>query len=200
VTRAYVQGIIGHGDGSMGTGIQPRDGYLYFYKNRVISMVDNQGFWSNNNYFETQGVALFDLLNTRSLTTVMARNNLLYATSRTAGATPAPIALFYWQGKAEFEANWTNNFTRVRSYYGGDNLATGTKWTGKNLLTNTLIDGVAANGLTQSTANPGFVDFAGGNYLTTTASPYASLNAAYPTAITKRGLTPKSEPVKAPFN
>lgn len=199
VTRDYVQGIIGHGDGSMGTGLQPRDGRLYFYNNRVVSMVDNEGFWRNNTYFETQGVALFDLLNTRSPTTVVALNNLLYATSRTAGATPAPIALFYWQGRAEFDANWTNHFIQVSDPYGGTNLATGSKWDGRNLLTGTQIDGAEANGLTRSSASPGFVDAANGNYLTTASSPYANLQATYPLAITRRGLVPQDDPVTRPL-
>ena len=81
---------IGYGDGDMGTGIQPRGGNLYFYSNRVVSTVDNQAFWMNNNYYDTQAVAVFDLLNYKNPATVVARNNLMYATSASASAPPAP--------------------------------------------------------------------------------------------------------------
>lgn len=198
VTRQYVQGIIGHGDGGMGTNKQPREGNLFFYNNRVASFVNNESFWRNNNFFEKQPVALFDLLNTRSQTTVVARNNLLYAAPATAGATAAPIGLFYYQGRADFQANWTNNFALTVDPYGGTNLATGTKWNGINTLTNTLIDGNAANGLTKNTSSPGFVDMAKGNFLTTSSSPYALLAGNLPTGITKRNLMPAAEPVTAP--
>lgn len=184
VTKSYVQAVVGHGDGGMGTGKQPREGRLYFYANRVVSQVDNVGYWQNNIYYPTQGVPLFDLLNTRSPTTVVARNNLLFAGSKTVGGTPAPMALFYWQGLADFEANWVNQFVKVYSNVGGTNLATGTQFNGAGL-----------GGLANSNGSPGFVDFANGNYLTTPGSPFAGLAAAYPSGITKRGLVPTADPV-----
>lgn len=198
VTRQYLQAIVGHGDGSMGTNKQPREGNLFFYNNRVASFVNNESFWRNNNYFELQPVPLIDLLNTRAPTTVVARNNLLYAAPATAGATAAPIGLFYYQGRADFQSNWTNSFAHTVDPYGGTNLATGTKWNGMNTLTNTLIDGNAANGLTKNTSSPGFVDMANGNFLTTSSSPYALLSGNLPTGITKRNLVPMAEPVTAP--
>lgn len=198
VTRQYLQAVVGHGDGGMGTNKQPREGKLFFYNNRVASFVDNEPFWRNNNYFELQPVPLIDLLNTRAQTTVVARNNLLYAASATPGAQPAPIGLFYFQGRADFLANWTNNFAHTVDPYGGTNLATGTKWDGLNVLTGTVIDGRAVNGLAQDSANPGFVDVAAGNFLTTGASPYAQLKAALPDGITRRKLQPTAEPVTAP--
>lgn len=188
VTRDYLQGIIGHGDGGMGTNLQPREGHLYFYANRVLSTVDNQGFWSNNQYTERQGVPLFDLLNTRSPTTVVARNNLLYATSRSLGAEAAPLALFYWQGIADFAGNWANDFIQVYAPAGGTNLATGTRF-----------DGSGLGGLTTQAGDPGFVDAAGGDYRLTAGSPFRSLAAALPAAVIERGLAPTAEPVRAPF-
>ena len=188
VTRAYLQSVIGYGDGDMGTGIQPRGGNLYFYNNRVVSMVDNQAFWMNNNYYDTQAVAVFDLLNYKNPATVVARNNLMYATSASTGATPAPLGIFYWQGKADFQANWVNSFVQVVSPAGGTNLATGNKF-----------DGTGLGGLANSTTNPGFVDFTGGNYLTTSSSPFASLAGTFPTGITKRSLTPVADPVTKPL-
>lgn len=198
VTRQYLQAIVGHGDGGMGTNKQPREGKLYFYNNRVASFVNNEPFWRNNNYFEFQPVPLIDLLNTRAPTTVVARNNLLYAAPATAGATPAPIGLFYYQGRADYQSNWTNNFAHTVDPYGGTNLATGTKWNGINIPTNTVIDGATVNGLTKNTSSPGFVDMANGNFLTTSTSPYASLNGALPSGITARKLEPVAEPVTAP--
>lgn len=188
VTRDYLQGIIGHGDGGMGTNLQPREGHLYFYANRVIATVDNQGYWADNQYFERQGVPLFDLLNTRSPTTVVARNNLLYATSRTGGAEPAPLALFYWQGIADFADNWANDFIHVYAPSGGTNLATGPRF-----------DGTGLGGLAEQAGDPGFMDIAGGDYRLTTTSPFRSLSAALPAAVTQRSLVPVAEPVRAPF-
>jgi hypothetical protein len=189
VNRGYGQSIIGHGDGAMGDYLQPRDGQLFFYGNRVLSFTDSQGYWQNNWYYPVQGVKLFDILNTRSPTTVVARNNLLYAGSATPGATPAPYALFYWQGKADFASNWTNSFINVGVSAADGVLATGTKF-----------DGTGLGGLTNSTAQPGFVSLATNNFLTTSASPFASFSASvYPTAITKRGLTPIADPVIVPF-
>ena len=198
VTRQYLQAIVGHGDGGMGTNKQPREGNLFFYNNRVASFVNNESFWRNNNYFELQPVPLIDLLNTRAPTTVVARNNLLYAAPATTGSTAAPIGLFYYQGRADYQSNWTNSFAQTVDPYGGTNLATGTKWNGVNVLTNTQIDGNAANGLTKNTSSPGFVDMANGNFLTTSSSPYALLNGNLPDGIVKRGLAPAAEPVNAP--
>ena len=84
-----------------------------------------------------------------------------------------------------------------RLYVNATNLATGTKWNGVNVLTNTQIDGNAANGLTKNTSSPGFVDMANGNFLTTSSSPYALLNGNLPDGIVKRGLAPAAEPVTA---
>lgn len=198
VTRQYLQAIVGHGDGGMGTNKQPREGNLFFYNNRVASFVDNQPFWRNNNYFELQPVPLIGLLNTRAQATVVARNNLLYAAAATPGKTPAPIGLFYYQGRADYEANWTNGFAPTLDPYGGTNLATGTRWNGINVRTGTPIDGSAANGLARTASSPGFVDMAAGNFLTTAASPYAALNGTFPAGITRRGLLPTAEPVTAP--
>ncbi|WP_298212934.1 hypothetical protein [Acidovorax sp.] len=198
VAREYLQAIVGHGDGDMGTKKQPREGNLFFYNNRVASFVDNEGFWRNNNYFPQQAVPLIGLLNTRAQTTVVARNNLLYAASATPGRPPAPIGLFYYQGRADYEANWTNGFALTVDPYGGTNLARGVKWNGINVRTNTLMDGSAATGLTRNSLDPGFVDAARGNFLTTAASPYATLSGTLPAAVIQRGLVPSAQPVVAP--
>ena len=191
VTRNYPDSIIGHGDGPYSTQ-QIRYGNLYFYSNRVVSTVDNVAYWENGQYYENQAVALFDLINTTApggATTVVAQNNLFYATSRTAGATGANLALFYWQGKANFQSNWVNRFQNVREGGGGGTLAPGSKF-----------DGTGLGGLTATpSVSPGFIDQAGGNYLTTTTSPYASLKSALPLAVTKRKLEPVGLPPTRPF-
>lgn len=187
VTRNYVEGIIGHGDGPAGVN-QVREGALHFYNNRVISTVDNQAYWAAGQYYTTQPVPLFTLINAKP-TTVYARNNELYATSRTAGATPAPIGIFFWQGAADFQSNWANRFANSKDGATGYN----------NLYVGTKFNGTGLGGLTASSADPGFVDFAGSNFLTTSTAPYASLAAPYHAAVTLRKLTPTAEPVIKPF-
>lgn len=180
VTRQYLQSIIGHGDGGMGTNKQPREGSLYFYNNTVKSYVDNQGFWRNNEYFEYQSVPLIALLNTRAQTTVVARNNFLFSASKTQSGVAAPVGLFYYQGRADYQANWTNFFVATVDPFGGTNLATGVKWDGTNVLTGKKIDGTFTSGLEQS------------------SSPPTTLNAPLPEAIAKRGLIPTKQAVTTP--
>ncbi len=191
VVRDYNESIVAHGDGPYSTQ-QIRYGNLYFYSNRVVSTVDNLPYWENGNYYEYQAVPLFSLINTTAPggpTTVVAQNNLVYSSSRTNGAVAAPLALFYWQGKANFQSNWINRFQNVRDGTGGGTLGQGIKFNGTGL-----------GGLTATpSVNPGFIDQAGGNYLTNTTSPYASLKSALPLAVTKRKLEPVGLPPTRPF-
>lgn len=187
VTRGYVESIIGHGDGIYNTN-QVREGALHFYNNRVISTVNNEGYWAGGAYSATQSVPLFAMINAKP-TTVYGRNNLLHASSRTVGATPAPISIFRWQGVADFQSNWANRFTNSMDVASLDSVLTvGTKFSGTGL-----------GGLAASSVDPGFVDFAGSNFLTTSASPFASLSAAQHPAVTTRNLSPRSEPIVRPF-
>lgn len=193
VTRKYPDAILSHGDGnsaSNGVPSQVRRGAVYFHGNRVVTMVDNQGYWENNAYYDTQGVSMFHLWNVAQ-TTVSAVNNLFYSTSLTQGATPAPLALFEWQGWADFKSNWANNFMLYR-------IGAGPGYS-SSLPVGVPFDGTGIGGLTASASDPGFVDIAASNFATTQASPFASLTGALATAVTKRGLVPVADPVARPF-
>jgi hypothetical protein len=173
---------------------QIRYGGVYFYNNRVISKFDSRLTY----VLDTSGVGvpindsatMFTIGNTRLPTTVDARNNLFYGTSATSGAVPRPLALFGLQGTANFVSNWITNFVNARflAPFGTYNVGT-------------AFNGAGLNGLTASTASPGFVNAATGNYLTTSASPFAGLNATLPDAVVKRGLKPDgvSVPPVTPF-
>jgi len=173
--------IISHGDGVMGTGKQVRYGQLFFYGNRVISTLDYTAY-------HVTATPLFDLVNSRLPTTVVARNNLFYATNHTASGTVAPFALFFWQGPADWQSNWINKYQNVYASKADGVLAVGT-----------MFDGSGLNGLTAQSGDPGFVNFSASNFLTTASSPFASLNAALPSEVTSRGLSPAASPVITPF-
>ena len=117
--------IVAHGDGPYGTGKQVRYGSLYFYSNRVISTLDKST--------QLAATPLFDFLNTRATTTVVARNNLFYAANKTTNGTAAPFALYYWQGLADWSANWINKFQNVYASAADGGLAAGTKFDGSGL-------------------------------------------------------------------
>jgi len=188
VTKWYVQGVIGFGDGTMSTNGQVREGHMYFYNNRVITKVDNESFWQNNAYFDEQGVSVFDMVNFRSPATVVARNNLFHSSSRTINATPAPIAIFKYQGLADFQSNWINSrFQNYSSPFADGGLSTGTPFNGSGL-----------GGLAPSTADAGFMNLSAGDYRLKSTSPYYSLKAALPSDVTNRCLEPKQEPVSSP--
>lgn len=161
--------IVSMGDGIYGDGRQIRYGKLFFYGNRVVSLVNSK-------------VPLFGPINTRLPMTTVARNNLFYASGT------QPFALFIWQGPADFQSNWINKYVNVLVSSADGGMATGTKF-----------DGSGLGGLTASTASPGFVNAAAGNYLTTASSPFASLNAALPSEVTTRGLTISDTPPVVPF-
>ena len=171
--------IISHGDGVMGTGKQVRYGQLFFYGNRVISTLDYTAY-------HVTATPLFDLVNSRLPTTVVARNNLFYASA--SSGTTAPFALYYWQGLADWNSNWINKFQNVYASAADGGLAAGTKF-----------DGSGLGGLATQSGDPGFVSFSTGNFLTTSSSPFAALNGSLPTAVTVRGLAPAGTPVVTPF-
>jgi len=186
VVKNYGESIIGHGDGIYNLN-QVREGALHFYNNRVISIVDNAGYWAGGSYSAVQSVPLFGMINTKP-TVVYARNNLLYATSKNPGSMVAPISIFRWQGTAEFQNNWANNFTNAMEVASTASVLTvGTKFTGTGL-----------GALVNSTADPLFVDFKSGNYLTRQESPYNKQISTLHGEVIKRGLIPVSDPVTAP--
>lgn len=173
--------IIGHGDGRYGDGRHIRDGQVAFYGNRVVSTLDAVAY-------RLSTVPLFALINTRAPTTVLAVNNLFHATRRTPGGTPAELALFYWQGSAAWQSNLINAYRTVHAAGADGGLAVGSRF-----------DGSGLGGLAASSGDPGFIDPAAGNYLTTPSSPFAALSAPWPATAVARGLAPRDEPVVTPF-
>lgn len=165
--------VVGHGDGTFGRGAGNRFGNLFFYGNEVVSRHDWDGLTNH-------AAPLFQLLNTDTVTTVRAYNNLFYATSATTGGTPSPLALFAGQGLADFQSNWINNFI--------NNSGSG-------------FNGTGLNGLVNQATSPGITNLTGGDYTLLSTSPYFSLNATLPTEVTVRGLAPQGStmPVATPF-
>jgi hypothetical protein len=176
--------VVGHGDGSYGHPPDNRFGNLFFYSNQVISTVNWDGITSH-------AATLFQLLNTLKPTTVRAYNNLFYATSATVGGTPSPWALFTWQGPADFQGNWINNFINHASSAVDGNTSVGTAF-----------DGSGLNGMSKQSGNPGFTNQAAGDYTLLKTSPFFGLNATLPTEVTVRGLipAPTAQPVVLPFS
>ncbi len=192
--------VIGHGDGDFGAQKQFRYGKVFFYSNRVISKYDYQ-------MYGRDGAPLFEMLNYNRGTEVNAVNNLLYATSATTTGTAASFSLFYWSGVANFPtfvstvtntaqpANWINKFIEAMPNYG--NYASSPN--SPNLFTGTKYNGTGHDGLTKQTNDPGFNNFAAGDYSLKSTSPFYSLKAPLPTEVNTRALTPSGDPVLAPF-
>ncbi len=191
--------IIGHGDGDYGGQSQFRKGKLYFYNNRVISKYDYM-------MYARDGVGIFEMLNYKRGTEVNALNNLFYATNATASGTPTNFALFYWGGVAKFatyadanlvtqNSNWINRYVETMPNWG--NYSSGPN--NPNLYAGTKYDGSGHPNLVKQTVDPGFNNFAAGDYTLKQNSPYYSLKAQLPTDITLRKLTPSGNPVMAPF-
>ena len=174
--------VLAHGDGSYGDGGQYRRGDVYFYRNRVICNMDYTPY-------QAETIPIFCPINTAAPTTFHAYNNLFYAKGKTQGSNPPPWALFGFQGTADFKQNWITNFVNTAWSTANGGLAVGTQYNGSGL-----------NGLTASSADPGFVALAAGDYSFTQQSPWNTLVETYPAAITSRGLTPTAEPVNYPFN
>jgi pectate lyase len=179
--------IVQHGAGGGVSAWNPqiRYGTVYFYNNRVISKFDARTVYmvpavGAGGVPTADSVSIFTLANTRLPTTVDARMNLFYATNATPGSAVRPFALFEEQGNANFSSNWINYFQNYKYPAPWGTMEVGVPFNGTGL------GGLTASGA----ASPGFADFSAGNYLTTPTSPFASLSAAYPVAVTKRFLVP----------
>lgn len=187
--------IVQHGNGGpvANWNRQIREGALYFYGNQVISIFDPATGWTSQGK-ENFAVPLFLMANTRSPTTVDARNNLFYGTR----ADPScmwrceamPFALFGLQGRAHFEQNWITAYRNASArkpdgaYYMGEAFAG---------------DGLGGLQAVKNDADPGFVDFKAGNYLPKPGAPVTRLKAPLPQAVVLRKLTPTSWSVMRPF-
>jgi chitodextrinase len=173
--------IIAHWDGIYGDGKHVRYWEIFFYNNRVISTIDKI-------LYRTENIPLFALINTRLPTTVVAKNNLFYASSSTLNAQFAPFSLFLWQWSADWQSNWINQFQNVWAVSANGWLAV---WT--------MFDWLWLGWLISSSGSPWFTNFSSGNYSFVSNSPYHSLDATLPPAISNRWLIPLYNPVIAPF-
>lgn len=185
VRRGITQGVIGVGDGANG---ELREGKLYFYSNVVATIVDGVAGYVGV-YYDPLRIPLFSMWNVRSPITVVARNNLFYTKSATVGGKQAPFGLFTWQGSAEFEQNWINDYYLTQYDTNYATTARGTQFTG-----------VGLGGLSESTDSPGFVNLPSFDLDLLGSSPYFSLSATvHPDAIA-RDLIPTRRSVLYPFD
>lgn len=178
--------ILGVGDGQYS---QYRQGSVYFYNNVVINYVDGVSAYIGI-YYDPVRVPLFAMLNTRELMTVVARNNLFYTQKRTSAGKTAQFGIFFWQGIADFQSNWINDFIDVAydTNYAASQ-ARGERYNGTGL-----------GGLTRSSDSPGFNSLEYGDYRLRPTSPYFQLQAPVPAYAVARGLVPERDAVAYPFD
>jgi hypothetical protein len=169
--------LIGFGDGNVSYG-NVRQGTLYFYNNTVVSQADYD-FW------HAKAAPLFEVINVANNPVVQARNNVFYATSKTAGAQIEPLGLFYHYGNADFSNNWiTAGYVNVVAPAStGGILDPLDPWNGSGL----------SNTLNNAANNPGFTSFALGNYLPAPGSPLIGAGAALDPQIAVTGNLPTRE-------
>lgn len=180
------QSIVVIGDGA---NAEYRQGSLYFYSNVVISVVDGASGYTGI-FYNPYRIPLFGLPSTRSPITVVARNNLFYTDKATSGGVVPQFGLFYWQGLADFQSNWINEY--VNTAYDTAYIAT--------LARGNQFNGAGIGGLVESTASPGFVGLGISDFSLLPASPFFTLNAAVPPTAVARSLLPLRQSVMYPFD
>jgi len=186
--EGWPSAIIEHGGGGAYPAFpQYRYGSLHVYNNVFVSKVDATTV-SIGGSTVSGSVGLFVLANIRAVTTAYVKNNLFYGTSRTSGPAPEPWALFGCQGPGDFQQNWITTFQNSSTTVSDGAYNQGTHYNGTGL-----------NGLTASTADPGFRGFSVGDYALTLSSPYYSLTAPLHADATARGLTVQTSSVITPF-
>lgn len=178
--------VIGTGDGF---GDQAREGNLYFYSNVVVARLNGVGGYLGGIYYDPFRIPIFGALNTRSPITFHVRNNLFFTTTASPAGPLAEFGLFYWQGIADWQSNWINQFanTAVDSNY--SSLAAGSQFNGAGL-----------GGLVESSSSPGFVDVLGGDFELVSGSPFNSLAAPVHPFAVARNLLPLRRSVLYPFD
>lgn len=168
--------VNGYGDGTVeGDPETNRWGSVYFYNNVVIAIAnrDNYGLFA---------APVFQNGNTHNgPTTFYGIDNLFYSAPQSAGHQAPSFAACYWQQYVDFTAsNWINMPMKVKYAKATDgNDAVGLPCSGSGM-----------TGFIVSKADPGFVNFAGGDFHLVPSSPYYSLTAPLPAAVTQRHLQP----------
>lgn len=180
------QSIVVIGDGA---NAEYRQGSLYFYSNVVVSIVDGVSGYTGI-FYDPYRIPLFGLPSTRSPITVVARNNLFYTDKATNSGIQPQFGIFYWQGLADFQSNWINEF--VNTAYDTAYVTT--------LARGNRFDGTGLGGLQESTASPGFVGMGASDFSLLESSPFFNLNAALPTAASARNLIPQRQSIYYPFD
>jgi hypothetical protein len=150
-----------------------RYGALYFYNNVVVAIADKDNYGLS-------AVPIFQNGNQLKDSTFYGINNLFYSAPRSRGSKAPPFAACYWQRYVDFTSNWSN--LRMQIKYA--------KTTDGNDAVGTPCDGSGMTGITVSKANPGFVNFAGSDFHLLPSSPFYTLRAGLPDAVTKRRLLP----------
>ncbi|MDE2483261.1 MAG: hypothetical protein KGN02_13875 [bacterium] len=194
--------MFGFGDGE-GNGpandANNRYGDVYFYDNVVVA----RGDYDNCGCSFMKAMPIFTNPNITKPSTFHAINDLFYAMPATATGLPMSFARCYYQGSVYFENSWMNAGNTSSRVPATPLIATfvnapsGVEAAGSPCdLQNLGEPSSSLTPLVLSTANPGFVNAAGGDYHTTSASPFAQLitNTNFPAAITTRGLLPDGKP------
>lgn len=179
--------FIGHGDGdgndSVGSHPHARHGDACVYANIFVTKADYV-------LYAKDAVVLFeplDYLNPAGIVKWVVRNNMFVGNAAMEGATPAPFAIFRRPGIADFTSNLITTFLNVVPNHGG---YTEGVWAGAN-----IFNGIGLGGLTATTFDPKFVDYAGGNLSVQASSPFFSLTAPIPESAAARDLWPDDVPV-----
>jgi hypothetical protein len=166
--------VIGFGDGTIEDAPQfNRFGSVYFYNNVAIAI-------ANRNNYGLKAAVVFQNGNQLKPSTLFGIDNLFYTAPQSAGQRRPQYAACFWQQYVDFTEDWANEPMLKK-------LA---KATDGNEAVGTPCDGSGMSGVATSKANPGFVNFASGDYHLTSASPFYGLTAPLPAAVTLRHLQP----------
>ena len=174
--------IVGFGDGTIdGAPQYNRWGSFYFYDNVAIAI-------ANRNNYGLKAAVIWQNGNQLHPSTFYATNNLFYSAPQSKGNQAPTWAACLWQQYVDFTTDWSSQKMLVKFATATDGEeAVGTPCSGSGM-----------GGIAVSKADPGFVDFAHGDFHLKPSSPYYSLKAQLPAAVTQRGLLPDGVPYPTP--